>query len=113
MVRNTGKDRIFVTFGGEVRQGALKRPIAQGDSYLAAIVPKPGPLNEAIGAAGVDGAQLHPWNEQKQAYDGSTFNKQTGHWEPALQYKPGRAVAAKFPHAASQNAAFSATQKEH
>jgi hypothetical protein len=109
MVRNTGKDRIFVTFGGELRQGALKRPIPQGDSYLAAIVPKPGPVNEAVGAPAIEGAHLHVWNEQKQAYDASTFNKQTGHWEPSLQYKPGRAVEAKFPHAAAQSATFNAT----
>jgi hypothetical protein len=110
MVRNTGKDRIFVRFGGELKQGALKRPIAQGDSYIVPLVPKPGPLQQAVAVPGLDGAQLHVWNEQKQAYDTSSFNKEKGHWEPALQYKPGRAVEAKLPHAAAQAATFNATK---
>lgn len=106
IVENTGKDRIFVRFGGELAHGALKRPISQGESYIVPLVPKPGPLRGALAVPGLDGAQLHVWNEQRQAYETSSYNKQTGHWEPALQYKPGRAVVAKFPHATTQTANF-------
>ncbi len=106
MVRNTGKERIYVKFGGELPQGALKRPIPQGENFISAIVPKPGPLNEAAGVPAIEGAQLKIWNEQKQAYDTSKFNKQTGHWEPSLHYTPGRAILAKFPREAAQSATF-------
>ncbi len=108
MVRNTGKDRIYVHFGGELPQGALKRPIPQGETLIGALVPKPGPVQNAVGAANLDGAQLMIWDEQKQAYQTTTYEKQAGRWEPALHYKPGRAIYCKYPEASFQTT-FSAT----
>ena len=71
---------------------------------VGALVPKPGPVHDAVGAHGVEGAQLMLWDEQKQAYQTSTFNKSTGRWDPPLHYKPGRAVVAKYPEASTQAA---------
>src|SRR5207253_2949961 len=62
-VRNEGKERLYVRFWGQVPQGNLKHSIPKGESMIGAIVPKPGPVHEAAGAHGTEGAQLMIWDE--------------------------------------------------
>jgi hypothetical protein len=109
IVRNNGKEKLHVAFTGELAQGSLKRAIPQGDALVGPLVPKPGPVHDALGAVPIDGAQILVWNEQNQAYQTSTFDRQASRWIPSLNYKPGRGMLVKYPEAAFQ-ANFSATR---
>jgi len=96
-VRGGVKGGMNVTFSGELPQGTIKRAIPQGETIFAPLVPRPGPVQDALGALPIDGAQIQVWNEQNQAYQTSTFDKQMNRWVPSLSYKPGRGVSVKFP----------------
>jgi hypothetical protein len=65
---------------------------------LVAASPQLGPLAQLQKAKAHDGTQVQWWDEEKQAYQTSTFDtlEPPGKWTPNLpNLKPGRAVIVK------------------
>jgi hypothetical protein len=97
-VQNTGSVPINVRMSGPVRMDRVQRTVPAGGAAIASAYPHVGPANQLRDVAAPDGAQVLWFDEQKQAYQTSTFDtlEKPGHWEPKLADVPvGRAVIVK------------------
>jgi hypothetical protein len=99
-VRGGPQAPLTVTFMGELPHGELTRAIPTEESLMGPLVPKPGPVQDALGAVPMDGAEIKVWNEEAQKYETSRFDGSSGRWVPTLSYRPGRALNVKWPEVA-------------
>jgi hypothetical protein len=111
-VQNTGSAPITVRMSGPVRMDRVQRNIPAGGAAIASPYPNVGPTTQLAEVVAPDGAQVLWFDEQKQAYQTSTFDtlEKPGHWEPKLpNLQPGRAVVLKSPQPVSLTNTFQAT----
>jgi hypothetical protein len=67
-VANNGATPMTLTFVGEVPQGALTTPLANGLNLVGAQVPQAGTLSGDLGFPAADGDLLYQWDTANQRY---------------------------------------------
>ena len=72
---------VTVTFVGEVKQGNLSTPLAQGFNLVASQVPQAGKISTDLGLSLADGELVYKFNADTQGYQIFTFD--IGVWDPS------------------------------
>lgn len=72
---------VTVTFVGEVKQGNLSTPLAQGFNLVASQVPQAGKISTDLGLSVSDGDIVYKFDADTQGYLISTFD--LGEWDPS------------------------------
>lgn len=80
-VRTPPDSNVTVTFVGEVKQGDLQTPLAEGFNLVASQVPQAGKISTDLGLILADGEQVFRFNADTQGYQVFTFD--IGEWDPA------------------------------
>ena len=107
-VLNAGAAAFTVTFVGEVMQGELTVPIAQGFSIVSSMVPQAGGLSSVLGYPAAAGDAAYQFNPATQAYASSSF---LGAWVPAEpELAVGEAVFINSSDAKDWTRTFSVNQ---
>jgi hypothetical protein len=91
-IQNTGAADFTVTLVGEVPQGALTTPLAQGLNLVGSQVPQAGKLSTDLAFPAGENDVVFQWNAAGQSYKAAS-QYSFGAWDPA---EPTVAVAEAF-----------------
>jgi hypothetical protein len=95
-----------VTFVGEVKQGNLSTPLAQGFNLVGSQVPQAGRIQADLGLTPVDGDLVYKFSADTQGYTIYTYD--LGAWDPSdPSLAVGEAVWVRKGAAGSWNRTFS------